>query len=66
VTEVGSGVTGNHATLRKVLADPQVSGIVVEHRDRLARFGVEHLQAAVAATGRRIIVVNPDIVVNRR
>jgi putative resolvase len=35
---------------------------VVEHRDRRARFGVEHLAAAaaVAATGRRIIVVNPD------
>jgi putative resolvase len=54
-------VTGNRATLRKILADPRVSGIVVEHRDRLARFGVEHLQAAaVAATGRRIIVLNPD------
>jgi len=58
VTEVGSGVTGDRATLRKILADPRVSGIVVEHRDRLARFGVEHRQAAVAATGRRIIVVN--------
>jgi putative resolvase len=34
---------------------------VVEHRDRRARFGVEHREAAaVAATGRRIIVVNPD------
>jgi putative resolvase len=37
-----------------------VSTIVVEHRDRLAPFGVEHLEAALAATGRRIIVVNPD------
>jgi hypothetical protein len=53
-------VNGNRAMLRKVLADPRVSGIVVEHRDRLARFGVEHRAAAVAATGRRIIVVNPD------
>jgi putative resolvase len=60
VTEVGSGVTGNRAKLRKILADPQVSRIVVEHRDRLARFGVEHLEAALAATGRRIIVLNPD------
>ena len=49
VTGVGSGVTGDRATLRKILADPQVSGIVVEHRDRLARFGVEHLEAAPAA-----------------
>jgi putative resolvase len=60
VTEVGSGLDGNRAKLRKILADPQVSRIVVEHRDRLARFGVEHLEAALAATGRRIIVLNPD------
>jgi putative resolvase len=33
--------------------------IVVEHRDRLARFGVEHLQAALSATGRSILVLNP-------
>ena len=31
--------------------------IVVEHRDRLARFGAEHLQAALVAQGRRIVVV---------
>jgi len=30
--------------------------IVVEHRDRLARCGVEHLDAALAAHGRRLIV----------
>jgi putative resolvase len=60
VSEVGSGVNGNRVTLRKVLAGPPVSGVVVEHRDRLARFGVEQLEAALAVTGRRIIVVNPD------
>jgi putative resolvase len=30
---------------------------VVEHRDRLARFGVEHLDAAPAGRGRRVLVV---------
>ena len=59
VTGVGSGVTGDRATLGKVLAGPRVGGVVVEHRDRFARFGVEHLEAALAVTGRRIIVVNP-------
>src|SRR3981189_3470550 len=46
VTVVGSGVTVDRVTLRKVLAGPQVGGIVVEHRDRRARFGVEHREAA--------------------
>ena len=59
VTGVGSGVTGDRARLGKVLADPRVRGIVVEHRDRFARFGVEHRAAARAVTGRRIMVVNP-------
>jgi putative resolvase len=30
-----------------------------EHRDRLARFGVEILESALAAQGRRIVVVDP-------
>src|SRR5919197_771131 len=34
--------------------------ILVEHRDRLARFGVEQLQAALAAHGRRILVADPS------
>jgi len=60
VAEVGSGLNGNRVKLRKLLADPAVATIVVEHRDRPARFGVEHLEAALSATGRRIIVLNPD------
>jgi putative resolvase len=33
--------------------------IVVEHRDRVARFGVEHLEAALSAQSRRIVVADP-------
>ena len=45
--------------LRRVLSDPDAKVIVVEHRDRLARFGVEHLEAALSAQGRRIVVAEP-------
>ena len=45
--------------LRRVLSDPGAKVIVVEHRDRLARFGVEHLEAALGAQGRRIVVADP-------
>ena len=58
VTEVGSGLTGKRPKLRRVLSDPDAKVIVVEHRDRLARFGVEHLEAALAAQGRRIVVAD--------
>jgi len=60
VAEVGSGLSGKRTKLRRLLADPQVATIVVEHRDRLARFGVEHLEAALAAHGRRVLVADPD------
>ena len=59
VTEVGSGVNGGRPKLRRVLADPRAAMIVVEHRDRLARFGVEHLEAALSAQARRLVVVDP-------
>jgi putative resolvase len=59
VTEVGSGLNGKRPKLKRLLADPQATVIVVEHRDRLARFGVEHLEAALSAHGRRLVVVDP-------
>jgi predicted site-specific integrase-resolvase len=43
----------------KLLADQRITTIVVEHRDRLMRFGFEYLQAALAAQGRRLVVVDP-------
>ena len=59
VREVGSGLNGKRPKLRRVLSDPSATVIVVEHRDRLARFGVEHLDAALAAHGRRVVVADP-------
>lgn len=32
----------------------------MEHKDRLARFGVEHLQAALTATGRELLILDPE------
>ena len=58
VTEVGSGLNGNRPKLHRLLSDPDVTLLVVEHRDRLARFGVEHLEAALAAHGRSLLVLD--------
>lgn len=57
--EVGSGLIGRRRRLMRLLADPTISAIVVEHRDRLARFGAEYLEAALRAQGRRVIVTDP-------
>ncbi|MHB8323072.1 MAG: IS607 family transposase [Candidatus Dormibacteria bacterium] len=58
VTEVGSGMNGKRRKLARLLSDAGASTIVVEHQDRLARFGVEHLEAALLAQGRRVVVVD--------
>ena len=58
VTEVGSGLNGKRKKLSRLASDPDVTTLVVEHRDRLARLGVEHLEVALAASGRNIVVIN--------
>jgi len=58
VSEVGSGLNARRPKLAKLLRDPGVTTIVVEHRDRLARFGVEQLTCVLAATGRAIVVLD--------
>jgi putative resolvase len=57
VTESGSGLNGRRKKLLRILRDPQIIRIVVEHRDRLARFGFELLEAALAGSGRQIVVM---------
>lgn len=57
--EVGSGMSGSRTKLRRMLADPEVSTVVVEHRDRLARMNTELVEAALSAHGRRLVIVDP-------
>lgn len=59
VTEIGSGLNGKRRKLHRLLSDPTAVVIVVEHRDRLARFGVEHLEACLFSAGRRLVVLDP-------
>ena len=58
VTEVGSALNGRRRKLSRLLSDPSVGVIVVEHRDRLARFGFEMVRDALSASGRRLVVVD--------
>jgi predicted site-specific integrase-resolvase len=58
VSEIGSGLNGQRAKILRLLSDAAVQTIVVEHRDRLARFGSEYIEAALAACGRKLVVVD--------
>ena len=58
VEEIGSGLEGHRVKLLKVLADPTVGTILVEHKDRLTRFGFEFIEAALMSQGRSIVVAD--------
>ncbi|AWZ10130.1 MULTISPECIES: IS607 family transposase [unclassified Streptomyces] len=57
-SEVASGMDGLRTKVRRLLADPDVTTVVVEHKDRLGRMNVELVEAALSATGRRLVVLD--------
>ena len=58
VSEVASGLNDKRPKLRKLLADPTVHTIIVEHRERLARFGVGMVEAMLQARGGSLLVID--------
>src|ERR1035437_4846168 len=62
VSEVGSALNGKCAEFLSLLRDPDVTTIIVEHRDRFARFGAEYVAAALDAEHRRMVIVDdPEV-----
>lgn len=57
-SEVGSGVSGSLPGARRLLADPGVSVVVVEHRGRLGQVNTELAEVALAAQGRCLVVLD--------
>lgn len=58
ISEIGSGLNGHRRKLLDILKDPEIGGIVVEHRDRLARFGADYIESALSSSGRKLYVVD--------
>ncbi len=58
VTEIASGVNESRPKLLALLRDEEISHIVVEHKDRLTRFGFRYLETLLELAGRHIEVVN--------
>lgn len=55
VEECGSGVNDRRKKLIKLLSDKNVSKIVVEHKDRLTRFGFNYIETMFEG---EIVVIN--------
>ena len=59
VKEIASGVNDSRPKLLSLLKDTSITRLVVEHRDRLTRFGFHYIDALFSVQGRVIEVVNP-------
>jgi predicted site-specific integrase-resolvase len=60
ITEIDSGLNDERKKLEKILLDKSINLIVVEHKDRLARFGLNYIQKLLALDNRKIEIINPQ------
>ena len=60
VSEMASGLTDHRPQLSKLLMDPTIGTIVVEHQDRLTRFGAEDIRQLLETQGRQLEVLFPS------
>jgi putative resolvase len=58
VKEIASGVNDSRPKLLSLLKDTSVTRIVVEHKDRLTRFGANSILTLLEAQGRCVEIVN--------
>ncbi|MBU4374468.1 MAG: IS607 family transposase [Euryarchaeota archaeon] len=58
IKEIGSGVNDNRKQLNKLLIDKDYRILIVEHRDRLTRFGFNYINTWFEDVGKKIEVVN--------
>ena len=58
VTETSSVMNDRRRKLNRLLSDPTVTRIIVEHRDRLARMNAGLVESALKAQGRQVIIVD--------
>src|SRR5438552_10074625 len=60
VSELASGLNDRRPKLMKLLTDPSVGIVVIEHRDRLTRFGFNYIEQLMQMQGRRLEVLFPS------
>jgi len=60
VSELASGLNDHRPKLARLLSDPTIGTLIVEHRDRLTRFGYEYIRQLLEAQGRHVEVLFPS------
>ncbi len=58
IKEVGSGLNDTRPKLLELLSNKNIDIILVEHKDRLTRFGFKYIETLMDIQGRKIEVIN--------
>jgi putative resolvase len=58
ICEIGSGLNDERPKLESILLDPIINLIVIEHKDRLARFGLNYIIKLLQLNNRNVEIIN--------
>lgn len=58
IIEIGSGINDNRKKLNKIFIDNKATKIVVEHKDRLTRFGFNYIKQLCDKMNCEIVIIN--------
>jgi predicted site-specific integrase-resolvase len=58
IQEIGSGLNDNRSKLNKLLSDGKITKLIVEHKDRLTRFGYKYIELLCNHIKCEIIIIN--------
>lgn len=61
VKEIGSGLNDNRQKLYVLLDDDKIDIILVEHKDRFSRFGLNYIKLLLEKSGRKLEIINEAI-----
>lgn len=58
IKEIGSGLNDSRPKLLELISNKDIDIILVEHKDRLTRFGFKYIETLMEIQGRKIEIIN--------
>jgi predicted site-specific integrase-resolvase len=61
IQEIGSGLNDSRKKILKIFSDKKATKIIVEHKDRLTRFGFNYIDSLCKSFDCQIVIINPAL-----
>lgn len=58
IKEIGSGLNDKRPKFLEIIEDKSITRIVVEHKDRFGRFGLEPIRRLLILSGKELFIIN--------